>query len=435
MIVVAVLVLIGFLILIMMYVLLTIEFMHRTAVAIFIAGIVFIVNIVFRFCSFEELFEGIDLDTILLLMNMMIIVGVLGKSGLFQYIALYLVSRFYRKPFKLLVLLMLFTAGVSAFIDNVTTILLVAPVIIEICRRLRVSPIPPLLCMVFSSNIGGTATLIGDPPNIIIGSTAKLGFMAFIYNLTPIVVIDMLLFIPLVKLLFRKWFIVYSERLVKHGESIRREFLNGSVRYDRELMRKTLAILFIVIALFFLEDILKYPPAVPAMIGAGLLLLFVRKRVCIEEVMEFIDWSTLVFFIAMFMIIRGIEFMGVLDCITNAIASTTTNYKLLLVIIAWFSAIVSAFVDNIPFVISMIPVIRSLALKLSVNATPLYWALSLGGCLGGNATMVGASANIVAVGLASRSGYHISFREFMKYGFPVMIATVAVASIYLVVMN
>ncbi len=425
-------VVVGFIVLAVLYIMLTLEFMHRTATAIFMAGVVFALNIVFGFGSFSDLFLGVDLDTILLLMNMMIIVGVLGKTGVFQYIALYLVGRFYRSPFKLIAILIVLTAVVSAFIDNVTTILLISPIIIEIARRLRVSPVPPLLSIVFASNIGGTATLIGDPPNIIIGSMAKIGFMRFIYNLSPIVAIDLLLFLPLMRLLFKDWFRIYSMKLSKYGDLVREEVERGEIGFDKNLMYKTLCILAIVITLFFLEDLLKYPPAVPAMIGAGILMVFIRNKIHIEEIMEFIDWSTLVFFIAMFIIIRGIELMGVLEFIANGIVGLSTNYKVLLIVIVWLSAVLSAFIDNIPFVMSMVPVIKSISLKLAISPLPLYWALSLGGCLGGNATLVGASANIVAVGLASKAGYYVSFKEYAKYGFPVMLSTVAVATLYLI---
>ncbi len=419
------LVVLGFAILILMYVLLTFEVMHRTAVAILAAAIVVGLNIALRFSTFEELLLGIDLDTILLLMSMMIIVGVLSKTGVFEYIASVMLYKFHAHPMLLLSILSAMTAGISAFIDNVTTVLLVAPIVIEMARRINVDPRPLLLSIVFASNIGGTATLIGDPPNIIIGSAAKLGFMDFIRHLTPIVVADLGLFIVLTRFLYRRWIASYGER----ARVLKKQW---STPIDRDLLRRVEIVLGVVLGLFFLEDVLGYPPAIPAMIGAGITMVFIRKRMTIDEVLRFVDWSTLVFFISMFIAIRGIEKMGVMDFIAQSIIALSTSFAALLMIVLWLSAFVSAFVDNIPFVMAMIPVIRSLTRTLGVDPMPLYWALSLGGCLGGNGTLVGASANIVVAGIAEKYGYHISFRTFLKYGMPVMVATVGLAAIYLI---
>jgi len=419
---------IGIGILVVIYVLLTFEILHRTAAAILGAAVVMILNIAMRFTDFRTLLEGIDLDTILLLMSMMIIVSALSRTGAFDYLASTILSRFKTRPFALTAILSGFTAAVSAFIDNVTTVLLISPVVIEISRRLRIDPRPVLLSIVFASNIGGTATLIGDPPNIIIGSVAKLRFMDFIENLAPIVVVDFFVFLGVMRLLIRRWLEEYrrSARLDALAEL-------GVASIEKGLLRRVLVCLGIVIVLFTLEDFLRYPPAVPALIGAGLLMALARKRISIEQVLADVDWSTLVFFMAMFIVIKGVEELGVMEFIAYGIVGYAKSLTALLMLILWVSAFTSAFVDNIPFVMVMVPVISSISAVLAIDPKPLYWSLSLGGCLGGNGTLVGASANVVVAGIADRHGYHISFKSFMRYGMPVMVATVAISALYLII--
>ncbi|RLG86016.1 MAG: transporter [Thermoprotei archaeon] len=419
---------IGIGVLVVIYVLLTFEILHRTAAAILGAAVVMILNIAMRFTDFRTLLEGIDLDTILLLMSMMIIVSALSRTGAFDYLASTILSRFKTKPFALTAILSGFTAAVSAFIDNVTTVLLISPVVIEISRRLRIDPRPVLLSIVFASNIGGTATLIGDPPNIIIGSVAKLRFMDFIENLAPIVVVDFFVFLGVMRLLIRRWLEEYrrSARLDALAEL-------GVASIEKGLLRRVLVCLGIVIVLFTLEDFLRYPPAVPALIGAGLLMALARKRISIEQVLADVDWSTLVFFMAMFIVIKGVEELGVMEFIAYGIVGYAKSLAALLMLILWVSAFTSAFVDNIPFVMVMVPVISSISAVLAIDPKPLYWSLSLGGCLGGNGTLVGASANVVVAGIADKHGYHISFKSFMRYGMPVMVATVAVSALYLII--
>ena len=416
----------GFTILVILYALLVLEIMHRTAAALLAVSIVLILDTFLRFSDFNELVEGIDMNTILLLMSMMMFVGILSRTGAFSYLASMILIKFHNKPFLLITILSSITALVSAFIDNVTTVLLMTPIVLEIMEKLKVDPRPILLSIVFASNIGGTATLIGDPPNIIIGTRAGLGFMDFIRNLTPIVVIDFFAFLILIKVMFSKWINLYESRV----RVIRN--LQPSNRVDKYLLHRTLIILSVVIALFLLEDFLEYPPAIPPLIGIGVLLLLLRNRIRIESLLEDVDWSTLVFFIAMFIVIKGVEDLGVMEFIAREIYSFSTDYMVLILLILWVSAIVSAFVDNIPFVMAMVPVIAAMAKAATLNPIPLYWALSLGGCLGGNGTLVGASANVVVAGIAERHGYTISFRSFIRYGMPVLMLTVGLASIYLV---
>ncbi len=419
------LLLLGFALLALMFILLALEILHRTIVAFLLAGIVFALNITLRFTTFDDLLAGIDLNTILLLMSMMIVVGALSKTGFFEYIAENLLYRTHRRPWLLVASLSLITALISAFIDNVTTVLLMAPIVIGICRELRIDPRPVLLATVFASNIGGTATLIGDPPNIIIGSAAHLGFNDFVQHLAPIVTLDALVLVGMSPVLFRGWFREYRAK-------VRSVVLRKRVELDRALLRKVLATLAIVVSLFVLEDALGYPPSVPAVMGAAITLVLVHDRVGIDDIMSFIDWPTLVFFVFMFVAIRGIERMGVMDFVARSIATVAPTPALALMAILWISALLSAFVDNIPFVMAMVAVIPKLAASLGVDPTPLYWALSLGGCLGGNGTLVGASANVVVAGIAEKHGYPIPFRWFMRLGMPTMLTTVGLAALYLI---
>ncbi len=420
---------IGLGVLVAIYTLLTLEVAHRTVIALLGVAIVFILNILFGYADYGDLLRGIDLDTILLLMSMMIIVSVLSKTGIFEYMASNILRRYIYSPFKLIAVITAFTAFVSAFIDNVTTVLLITPITIEIFRRLKLDPRPALLAVVFASNIGGTATLIGDPPNIIIGSYAKLGFMAFIRNLTPIVIVVFLVSLIIIRKMFARWF-KYFHKIVEYHR------VSGTIievpKVEHSLFRKVSVVLAIVITMFFLEDYFHYPPAVPALIGAGILLIMVRKSISLEEVLADVDWSTLVFFIAMFIVVKGVEELGFIDFLARGIASIGHGYIVLLMVIVWLSAIVSAFVDNIPYVMSMVPVIAKLGQILNVDVVPLYWALSLGGCLGGNGTLVGASANIVVAGIADKHGYHISFKYFLKYGMSITSVSILLSSIYLV---
>ncbi|WP_052833772.1 SLC13 family permease [Staphylothermus marinus] len=420
--------LIGALILILLYTLLTLEIAHRTVVALIVAGLVMILNIFLHFTSFRELIDSIDIDTILLLMSMMIMVSVLSETGFFNYLSSKILGKYFSKPYTLVVVLTGATALISAFIDNVTTVLIISPIVIEITEKLRVDPRPLLIMIVFASNIGGTATLIGDPPNILIGSHADLGFMDFIYNVAPAIILVFLAFIIVVRFLSRDWFHDFYSK-------VKRVSL-GEVSYiayiDKKQAEKVILPFLSVISLFTLEDVLGYPPAVPALIGVALLFILVGRRINIEEVLHRVDWTTLVFFAAMFMTIKGIEKLGLMHEIATGILSFSGSYIVLMLMILWISAITSAFIDNIPFVMTMLPVLDEILVHLNYNATPLYWALSLGSCLGGNGTLIGASANVVVAGISERHGYPVSFSGFLKYGMTVMILSIIVSSIYLI---
>ncbi len=417
-------VVIGFGILLLLYVLLIKEYFHRTVAAGLTAALTLLILMPLGRRAYMEVLEGIDVDTIILLMAMMTMVTIMAEANIFTYLAVKIIKKTHRNPFLLMAILGISTGVISGFIDNVTTVILMTPIIINIARRIRVDPRPLLIAIIIESNIGGTATLIGDPPNILIGSAAGLGFNDFVVNLGPIVAVDMIVALVILKIIFRRWFYAWRYR-VKHF------VIDEAVEINRPLMYKSLIIFSLTIALFSLEDILGYPPAIPALIGAGLLLATASREVTIHRALEGVEWTTLVFFIFMFIIIRGIEILGVMDYIANSILSLSMPKEALIIVIIWVSAILSAFVDNIPFVMSMIPVIQGLNKALGIVNPVLYWALSLGGCLGGNGTLVGASANIVVASVAEKHGYDISFKYFLSKGMPIMIVTVGLATIYL----
>jgi len=419
----------GFVVLILLYAFLVKEVAHRTIVALFFSSIVAILDIILKFAPFKTLIYAINLDTILLLMSMMIIIGVLSETGVFEFIADFIAVKMYTRPYLMIAVLSALTASVSAFIDNVTTVLMISPIVLELSRKLRIDPRPILLSIVFASNIGGTATLIGDPPNILIGTAAHLSFMSFIYNLTPAVITVFIAYLMALGFLYGSWRRKYQERIsskyMERGTAI---FVN------KPMLSKVLAVLGTVIALFFMEDIFNFTPAIPPLIGAGILLIIFRGVISIDKALRKVDWTTLVFFAGMFIVIKGIEELGVMRFIANELALVSKEPLILLTLIIWVSALVSSFIDNIPFVMSMLPVIPELAFLTHYHTTPMYWALSLGGCLGGNGTLVGASANVVVAGLAEKYGYRISFNYFTKYGLMVMLITVSVATAYILFM-
>ncbi len=417
-------ILIGFMILAFLYYLLVKEYFHRTVAAGLTASITLLALILMGRGYFREVIEGIDVDTLVLLMSMMTMVTIMAHSNLFSYLALKLIRKTHGNPFYLMAILGLATGGISAFVDNVTTVVLMTPIIIDISRRLRVDPRPLLLAIVFESNIGGTATLIGDPPNILIGSATGLGFNDFIVNLGPIVAVDMVTTLFLLKVFYKDWFKEWSYRL-------KRTVIVERIKVHRPLMIKSLIAFAVTIALFTLEDVIGYPPAIPAMIGAGILLATASREVSIHTALEGVEWTTLVFFVFMFVVIRGVEIMGVMDYIADLIAGLGISREYMIIMIVWVSAVLSAFVDNIPFVMSMIPVIKHLNSIMGVTSPALFWALSLGGCLGGNGTLVGASANVVVASLSEKHGYSIGFNYYLKYGMPVMVLTVGLANLYL----
>jgi Na+/H+ antiporter NhaD/arsenite permease-like protein len=409
------------------YVLIATEWVHRVIVALAGAGLM----LLFRFVSANDAFHserfGIDWNVIFLLFGMMVIVGVLRHTGVFEYMAIRSAKRAKGRPFRILVMLVLITAVASALLDNVTTVLLVAPVTLLIAERLGVSPIPMLIAEVMASNIGGTATLIGDPPNILIGSQADLSYLDFLVNLAPLVGILMGVYILVIKVLFRRSFVYQPERVAELMALDERESLR-----EGPLLARALTVLVVVTVAFALHGVLHYEPSVVALLGAGALLLVAGREPW--PFLREVEWHTLVFFAGLFVMVGALVKAGVVSSLARAaIRATDGDVFIAMILLLWVSAILSALVDNIPYVATMAPLVNELirALPRGASTTVLWWALALGADLGGNATPIGASANVVVLGIAERSGHPIRFVEFVKYGAVVTLLTVGLSTIYL----
>ena len=405
------------------YALIISEKIHRTILAILGAVLMIVLGIVNQ----ETAIHHIDFNTIGLLVGMMIIVGITAETGLFKYVALKAAKLAKGNPTRILVALVALTAGGSAFLDNVTTVLLMVPVTLSITRQLRINPIPFLFTQIIASNVGGTATLIGDPPNIMIGSAVKeLTFMEFIYNLTPIAVIIMLVYTPIFLLMFRK----QIQSTPELQQSIM-EMDENSMITDSRLLRKCLIVLGVTILGFFLHQTLHMESATVALAGAFLLLLLTGERM-LEKAFHSVEWVTLFFFVGLFVLVAGLVETGVIAMLAKkAVEITGGDLLASSMLILWLSAIASAFLDNIPFVATMIPMIQEMGTMGVDNLEPLWWSLALGACLGGNGTLIGASANLVVAGLASKEGYPITFMKYLKYGFPLMILSIVLSSAYI----
>lgn len=366
---------------------------------------------------------GVDWNVVFLLLGMMVIVGVLRESGVFEYLAIWAAKRSRGRAFPLMALLVLITALASALLDNVTTVLLVGPVTILICQRLRLAAIPYLLAEVFASNIGGTATLIGDPPNIIVASRGGLTFNEFLVNMAPISLLLLLALIGLCRWLFAGALrtdpdAVREIMALREREAIR----------DRRLLVISLSVLAVVLAAFVLHPVLPYAPAVVALLGAGLLVAL--ARVGTRTALQDVEWETLAFFAGLFVMVGGLVRAGVMEALAGAIAGFAGSNRLgFTMLLLGGSGVLSGVVDNIPYVASVAPVVDGL-LDPSGQPHVLWWALTLGADLGGNATLVGASANIVMASLAARNGIHIGFWRFTRYGLVVTAATLLICAGY-----
>lgn len=401
------------------YALIVDERVHRALAAV--AGGV--VAVAAGLVPWDRVPNYLDLNTLLLLAGMMVIVALARDSGLFDWLAIRTARAAGGRPFRLLVLFIVLTALVSALLDNVTTVLLVTPMLLYIADHLEVDPLPYLLGAIFASNIGGTATLIGDPPNIMIGSAAGLSFGDFLAVMGPIVAVDMGVLILLLYLLFRRrWSATPYQR--ERIASALAGLDPAAAITDPVLLRKSVVVIGVVVLLFLAQRFLGLEPAVIALLGATALLAWSRKPV--EQTLDRVEWSVLAFFGGLFLVVGALVESGVIHALAMAVLGAIGTQSEGILFIAWFSAIASALVDNIPLTATMIPLIRDLG--TAVDPTPLWWALSLGACLGGNGTAIGASANVVVVGLAEAAGHPITFRRFLPYGLVVMVATVAVGS-------
>ena len=408
------------------------EKVNRAIVSLLGAGLMVMLGVLNQ----ETAISGIDFNTLGLLTGMMVIVTITKRSGVFQYIAVWSAKKVKAQPWGILLMLSIVTAVFSALLDNVTTVLLIVPVTLLICHELDLSPYPFLFAEIFASNIGGTATLIGDPPNIMIGSAVNLTFNDFLFNLAPIVPLILLVTLGII-------YAVWGRKLQATDEARARimRFREQDAITDARLLKQSLFVLFLVIGGFVLAQPLRLEPASIAMFGAAFLLLLSnlhrspeQQSENVQKIFSKVEWITIFFFIGLFVAVKGIEQAGVLEILADrALGLTGGDMTLTAMTILWISAIASAIVDNIPFVATMIPLIKSMAPTFggAENLMPLWWSLALGACLGGNGSLVGASANLIVAGFAERSGHRIRFLPFMAAAFPLMILSVLIASIYI----
>ncbi len=409
------------------YVLIATERIHRVAAALAGAAAMALIGVVDVHVAFFSEETGVDWNVIFLLLGMMIIVSVVKQTGLFDYLAIWATKRARGRPFAVMVMLIAITAVGSALLDNVTTVLLVAPITLLICQRLGVPPVPYLLAEAFASNIGGTATLIGDPPNIIIASRAGLSFNDFLVNLAPIVVVLIVVFVGLCRVMFRGAFVYDEERAAAVMALDERKAIR-----DRPLLVRSLVVLGAVMAGFVSHAAIDVDPALIALLGAGALVA--ASGLDPSEYLAEVEWPTLVFFMGLFIMVGGLVQVGVIENLGERMTDAVGDrYFLAASVLLWGSALLSGMVDNIPYVAAISPLVHGLVESggSSGEATALWWALALGAGLGGNATAIGASANVVVLGIAARSGHAISFWQFTKYGLVVTIVTVALAWPYL----
>ncbi|MEU6147745.1 ArsB/NhaD family transporter [Streptomyces sp. NPDC047081] len=407
------------------YALIISEKIHRVAVALGGAGLMLAIGATDDISAFYSEDSGIDWNVIFLLMGMMMIVGVLKKTGMFEYLAIWAVKRARAQPFRVMAMLVVITAIASALLDNVTTVLLVAPVTLLVCERLALPAAPFLIAEVMASNIGGTATLVGDPPNIIIASRAGLTFNDFLVHLAPLSALLVVVLLVLCRVMFRKSFVYDEERAaeimaLEEGEAIR----------DRRLLVQGLVVLALVVAGFVLHPVLHYEPSIVALLGAGLLVAL--SSVDTNDVLAEVEWPTLAFFAGLFVMIGGLIDTGVVGEISQKLADVIGGNELggSLTLLGG-SAVLSGIVDNIPYVATMAPITADLVRDMGgASDHVMWWALALGADLGGNATAIGASANVVVLGIAERNRQPISFWQFTKYGLVVTAATVAISLAY-----
>lgn len=398
------------------------EKINRTVAALMGASAILWANVVNQ----EQAISYIDFNTIGLLIGMMIIVGITRRTGVFEYMAIKAAQWAKGDPILIMVALSAVTAITSSLLDNVTTVLLIVPVTFSICYKLEIEPLPFLISQIFSSNIGGTATLIGDPPNIMIGSASGLTFMDFITNLfVPIFVVFATTMLALR--------IVYRQQLTASEDSKTRvmELQDLDAIHDYVLLKKCLGVLTLTILGFILHNILHLEPATIALGGATLLIFLTKEEP--EDILLGVEWPTLFFFAGLFIIVGALNHVGVIEWVARkSIEATRGAMGSTTMLILWLSALASAFIDNIPFVATMIPLIQKMGQIGGIeNLKPFWWALSLGACLGGNGTLIGASANVIVAGISEKNGVVISFRGFLKIAFPLMILSIIISSVYI----
>ena len=398
------------------------EKVHRSVAALAGAVVLLLTHVL----TIETAADYVDLNTIGVLVGMMLFVAVVKSSGLFEYIAIWSAKLTRGQPMAILAVFAVITAVLSAFLDNVTTVLLIGPMTIAITQILEVNPVPFLLSQIMASNIGGTATLIGDPPNIMIGSAAGLSFADFIVNTGPVVLIILAVVVAIFFLMYRGNLHVESENMEKVLTLDEKLTIK-----DASLLRKSVIMIVLVVVGFIFHAQLGIESATVALTAAGVMLLIGGQDA--EDVILGVEWSTILFFIGLFVVVGGLNSTGVIAMLANGMLELVgDNEVLAIVLVLWVSALISAFLDNNPFVATLIPMIQTMQ-QGGMDVLPLWWALSLGACLGGNGSLIGASANVVLAGVSAKNGYPITFMSYLKKGFPLMLLSVAICTVYLLI--
>jgi Na+/H+ antiporter NhaD/arsenite permease-like protein len=401
------------------YLLISTERVHKTIAAMGGGVAMILLGIVTQ----EKAFEHIDFNVIFLLAGMMILAGILRKTGIFGWTAVRAARIAHGDPYRLLVVLSVVTAVASAFLDNVTTVVLVGPITLFLTARLGLNPVPYIVSEIFASNIGGMATLIGDPPNILIASAAKIDFADFALNMAPLAAIVLLLYLVAARWLFRSQLGGDPELRGSLLALDERDMIS-----DPRLLRRSLVVIGLTLAGFLLQGPLGYEPATVALTGAVVLMVVAREDP--REVLLEVEWPTLFFFIGLFMLVAGVIEIGLIDSIATWIVNLTGGVLVLSTnFVLWVSAVLSGIVDNIPYTATMIPVVTELSAPHGSQA--IWWALAAGADLGGNATIIGASANVILVALAEREGHPITFGMFLRYSIPVTLGSMLVSTIYI----
>lgn len=398
------------------------ERVHRTAAAMAGAMVLILTGVM----SADKALSYIDFNTIGVLVGMMIFVAIVRRSGMFEYIAVRAAKAVHGDPWKIMVAFTLITAVLSAILDNVTTVLLVGPMSIAIARMLKIDPVPFLMGQILASNVGGTATLIGDPPNIMIGSAAHLSFMDFLDNTGFAVLFILVALILLMKIVYEK----KIELGTVDTGAIEKLDPSKSIT-NRALMKKGIIVLICVIVGFMFHDKLGIESSVIALTAAAVMLIIGREDV--NEAIQDVEWTTILFFMSLFVVVGGLTETGIIKELASKIIDATNGHPMVtMLVLLWASALLSSILDNIPFVATLIPLILAMQAD-GIDVTSFWWAISLGACLGGNGTMIGASANVVLSDISTKHGYPITFKSYLKVGMPFMLLSIVIATVFLVV--
>lgn len=396
------------------------EKVHRTSAALAGAVVLLLTNVL----TVDKAVGYIDFNTIGVLVGMMLFVAVIKNSGVFEYIAIRAAKMAKGDPWKIMVAFIIITAFLSAFLDNVTTVLLVGPMTITIARMLNINPVPFLITQIFAANIGGTATLIGDPPNIMIGSATGLGFLDFVANTGIVAVVSIVVIIIIMRFLYKTKLMADAEAIsaVSHLDE------NKAIE-DQALLIKSLIMICLVVIGFIFHSQIGIESSTVALSAAAIIMVIGRQN--IDYAIGEVEWPTILFFVALFIVVGGLDETGVIGQLANLVLSTTEGHPVVtMMVLLWASALLSSVLDNIPFVATLIPLVIALG-EGGMDVEPLWWAISLGACLGGNGTLIGASANVVLSGVSGKHGYPITFKTYTKIGFPIMIVTVVISTVFL----